>query len=78
MTPSQDPFCDIHVGDCLHVLRGMPSESVHCCITSPPYWGLRSYCPDLVQLRSDAPEWVANELLSLGITEVGHTSARIV
>lgn len=30
-------------GDCLEVLKGMPAESVHCCITSPPYWGLRDY-----------------------------------
>src|SRR5690606_2126645 len=21
----------------------MPSESVHCCVTSPPYFGLRDY-----------------------------------
>lgn len=43
MTPSQDPFCDIHIGDCLSVLKTIPSDSVHCCITSPPYWGKRSY-----------------------------------
>jgi DNA modification methylase len=30
-------------GDALTVLRTMPSESVHCVITSPPYWGLRDY-----------------------------------
>lgn len=30
-------------GDALAVLRTLPSESVHCCITSPPYWGLRDY-----------------------------------
>ena len=30
-------------GDCLEVLRGMPDGSVDCCITSPPYWGLRDY-----------------------------------
>lgn len=24
-------------------LREMPDESVHCCITSPPYYGLRDY-----------------------------------
>lgn len=30
-------------GDCLEVLRGMPEQSGHCCITSPPYWGLRDY-----------------------------------
>lgn len=33
----------IHVGDCLDVLRAMPDESIHCCVTSPPYWGLRDY-----------------------------------
>jgi len=26
-------------GDCLEVLRTMPSESVDCCVTSPPYYG---------------------------------------
>jgi len=30
-------------GDALAVLRTLPSESVHCCVTSPPYWGLRDY-----------------------------------
>jgi len=30
-------------GDCRDVLRTMPAESVQLCITSPPYWGLRSY-----------------------------------
>lgn len=43
MTPSSDPFCDIRIGDCLDYLRTLPSDSVHCCVTSPPYWGLRSY-----------------------------------
>ena len=32
-------------GDCLEVLRGFPDESINCCVTSPPYWGLRSYLP---------------------------------
>ncbi len=31
------------VGDCLAVLKTLPSDSVHCCVTSPPYWGLRNY-----------------------------------
>lgn len=30
-------------GDALEVLRTMPTESVDCCITSPPYYGLRDY-----------------------------------
>ncbi len=30
-------------GDCLCVLKEMPKECVHCCVTSPPYYGLRDY-----------------------------------
>ena len=30
-------------GDTLEVLKQMPSDSVDCIITSPPYWGLRDY-----------------------------------
>lgn len=30
-------------GDCRHVLKTLDSGSIHCCITSPPYWGLRDY-----------------------------------
>lgn len=37
---------DICVGDALSVLRDMPDASVHCVITSPPYWGLRKYGGD--------------------------------
>jgi DNA modification methylase len=33
----------IHVGDALEVLRTFPEGVVQCCITSPPYWGLRDY-----------------------------------
>ena len=36
----------IHVGDCLDTLRRMPDGSVQCCVTSPPYWGLRDYGHD--------------------------------
>jgi DNA modification methylase len=30
-------------GDCLTVLRTLPEQSVNCCVTSPPYFGLRDY-----------------------------------
>lgn len=30
-------------GDCRAVLKGIPAESVQCCVTSPPYWQLRDY-----------------------------------
>ncbi|MBP8289479.1 MAG: site-specific DNA-methyltransferase [Chromatiaceae bacterium] len=30
-------------GDCLAVMPTLPDNSVHCCVTSPPYFGLRDY-----------------------------------
>lgn len=39
MIPSVQIIC----GDALAELNKMPDESVHCCVTSPPYWGLRDY-----------------------------------
>lgn len=30
-------------GDVLAMLATLPDESVHCCVTSPPYYGLRDY-----------------------------------
>lgn len=30
-------------GDALTMLKTLSDESVHCCVTSPPYWGLRAY-----------------------------------
>ena len=30
-------------GDCRAVLATLPTQSVHCCVTSPPYFGLRDY-----------------------------------
>lgn len=33
-------------GDCRTALRELPDKSVHCCVTSPPYFGLRRYLPE--------------------------------
>lgn len=30
-------------GDCLNVLKTLPDKSINCCVTSPPYYGLRDY-----------------------------------
>jgi DNA modification methylase len=43
MTYPQDFLNKIIQGDCLEVLKTLPDESVDCCITSPPYFGLRDY-----------------------------------
>lgn len=36
----------ILTGDCRDVLATLPSSSVNCCVTSPPYFGLRDYGVD--------------------------------
>ena len=37
------PTVRLYRGDCISVLRRLPDCSVHCVVTSPPYWGLRDY-----------------------------------
>jgi len=36
----------VYNGDCRDILRSLPDKSIHCCVTSPPYWGLRDYGND--------------------------------
>ena len=33
----------IHTGDCRQILATLPDACVNCCVTSPPYFGLRDY-----------------------------------
>ena len=33
----------LYCGDCREVLASLPDDSAQCCVTSPPYWGLRKY-----------------------------------
>jgi DNA modification methylase len=37
---------EILTGDCIKSLEGMGDQSVNCCVTSPPYFGLRDYGHD--------------------------------
>lgn len=37
------PTTEILQGNALEVLSGLPDAHFHCCVTSPPYWGLRDY-----------------------------------
>ncbi len=36
----------IYCGDCLEVMKTFPDNSIDCCVTSPPYYNLRSYLPE--------------------------------
>lgn len=46
---STPPQLTILQGDVIEQLRTLPDASVQCCVTSPPYYGLRSY------LKADDP-----------------------
>ncbi len=45
-------------GDALVVLKSIPSDSVDCAITSPPYWGKREYESGGIGLESDYRDFV--------------------
>jgi DNA modification methylase len=50
----------IHHGDCIESIRGLPDQSVHTCVTSPPYFGLRDYGHDgQIGLEPTPEEFVA-------------------
>jgi len=47
-------------GHCLAELAKLPAESVQCCVTSPPYFGLRDYGhPDQIGQEKSPAEFVA-------------------
>ena len=49
----------ILIGDVREQLKTLPDASVHCCVTSPPYWGLRDYgVSGQIGLESTPAEYV--------------------
>mgnify|MGYP001596026777 CR=1 FL=1 len=58
----------IVVGDALDVLATMADGSVDCCVTSPPYFGLRDYsCEGQIGLEPTLDEYVAQEDIGEGV-----------
>lgn len=63
----------VFFGDCRDTMRKLLADGVRVqmCVTSPPYFGLRSYLPNGVRLKHDLPDDVRKsviaELASLGI-----------
>ena len=52
----------IIIGDCRDVLKTLPEASVHCCVTSPPYFGLRDYGVDgQMGLEPTPDEYIAGD-----------------
>jgi site-specific DNA-methyltransferase (cytosine-N4-specific) len=52
----------IYNGDCMDVLRAMPSDSVDLGITSPPYFGLREYGTELIGRELHPQDYIDNLL----------------
>jgi site-specific DNA-methyltransferase (adenine-specific) len=51
----------MHAGDAAAVLRTLPSSSVHCILTSPPYWQQRDYGhPGQIGLEAEAGAYLAS------------------
>ena len=51
----------IITGDCMEELQALEPESVHSCMTSPPYWNLRDYGhDDQLGLEADSDDYVQN------------------
>lgn len=49
----------LYQGHALSVLQALPDEIVHCCVCSPPYWGLRDYgVPGQLGLEPEPAQYV--------------------
>lgn len=55
----KDDSITIYNGDALEALCGLENESINCCVTSPPYWGLRNYgVPNQIGLEGTPEEYI--------------------
>ena len=51
---------ELIIGDCVNSMKSMPEQSVNCCVTSPPYFGLRDYGVDgQIGLEETPEQYVA-------------------
>ena len=55
----------IYQGDCLEILPTLDAESVQCCVTSPPYYGLRDYGVNGQIGLEDTPEAYVAKLVDV-------------
>ena len=56
----QDNDITVYNGNCRDMSE-LADESIQCCVTSPPYWGLRDYgVPGQLGLEPTPDAYVAN------------------
>lgn len=59
--PFDLPATKTLVGDCRNILPTLAAGSIQCCVTSPPYWGLRDYDhPDQIGAEPSPDLYVAD------------------
>ncbi|MBX3297571.1 MAG: site-specific DNA-methyltransferase [Acidobacteria bacterium] len=56
---------EIIEGDCLDVLSALDEESIQCCVTSPPYWGLRDYDHPSQVGAEESPDQYVSHLVAI-------------
>ena len=56
---------NIHTGNCLDILPTMEAGSVNCCVTSPPYFGLRDYGNDEQIGLEETPEAFVESIVNV-------------
>lgn len=56
---------EIFVGDVRTTLEAIPDKSVQCCVTSPPYWGLRDYGDDGQIGLEQTPDEYVSEMVAV-------------
>lgn len=56
---------DVLIGDCRDTLRSLPDGSVHTCVTSPPYFGLRDYDADRQIGLEQTPDAYVAEMVAV-------------
>ena len=55
----------IYNSECLHGLRSLPDNCINCCVTSPPYYGLRDYGSDKQIGLEKTPEEYIQKLVAV-------------
>lgn len=59
------PAYQLFIGDCKESMRKLPDQSVHCCVTSPPYFGLRDYGVDGQIGQEETPDLFIQNLVEV-------------
>ena len=72
------PTANILTGDCRATMAALPEQHFHCCVTSPPYFGLRSYYGEAARINpslsaSKALE-IEQELARCGVLPIDPTT----